>query len=76
MNEKQLEFIKTHPYLVRAFEQVTEEDKEYMKTLDEQHVTKEQVKKLQDIVKKMTSKMTFKEKATFWKDIITLLKLN
>lgn len=75
MNEKQIEFIKNKPYLVRAFEQVTEDDKKYMETLNAEKISKEQVKKLQDIVKKMTAKMTFKEKATFWKDIITLLKL-
>lgn len=60
MNEKQLNFLNSKPYLVRAFEQITEED------------IKEE---LQNICKKMTQKMTFKEKATFWKDLMILIKL-
>lgn len=75
MNEKQKEFIIKHPYLVRAFEQITEEDKKYMDSLNPNNVSKEEIKKLQNIVKKMTKVMTFKEKINFWKDIITLLKL-
>lgn len=75
MNEEQLKFLKEHPYLIRAFEQVTEEDKEYMNTLNAEKVTKEQVKKLQDICRKMVKKMTFIEKIHFGRDLMTLIKL-
>ena len=76
MNNKQIEFLKTRPYLLKAFESITEEDKDYMKTLDEKAISKEQVKKLQEIAKKMTKHMTIKEKIQFWNDLILLLKLN
>lgn len=75
MNEKQLEFLNNKPYLLRAFEQITEEDKKYMDSLNAENISKEQVKELQKIAKKMTDKMTIKEKCCFWKDLITLMKL-
>lgn len=75
MNAKQIEFLKNKPYLLRAFEQITEEDKQFMWTLDAEKVSKEQYKKLQTIVKKMINKLTFKEKLSFNYDLITLIKL-
>jgi len=75
MNEKQLEFLKNKPYLLKAFEQITEEDKKYMDKLNAENISKEQVKELQKIAKKMTNKMTIKEKICFWKDLIILMKL-
>ena len=76
MNNKQIEFLKSKTYLLKAFEEITEEDKNFMKTLDEKAVNKEQVKKLQEIAKRMTKHMTIKEKICFWNDLITLIKLN
>jgi len=75
MNEEQLKFLEKHPYLLRAFLNITEEDKQYIETLNANKVNKEQVKKLQEICKRMTKKMTFTEKAHFWTDLIKLIKL-
>lgn len=75
MNEEQLKFLEKKPYLLRAFTNLWKEDIEYMDKLNAEAINKDQVKKLQMICKRMTAKMTFKEKATFWKDLIKLIKL-
>lgn len=75
MNEEQKKFLEGKKYLVNALIKITNEDIEYMKTLNPQAISKEQVKKLQKICIKMTNWMWFKDKINFWKDLIKLIEL-
>ena len=75
MNEEQLKFLIWKTYLVTAINKINEEDIKYMKSLNPENITKEEVKKLQKIAIKMTNWMWIKDKIHFWKDLITLIKL-
>ena len=75
MNEEQKKFLEGKKYLVNALMKITNEDIEYMKTLNAENISKEEVKKLQKICIKMTTWMWYKDKIHFWKDLIKFIEL-